>query len=303
MAKLLGIGECMVELSQLADGTLRRGFAGDVLNTLWYAAQLTDGRVEPQFFSAVGQDRCSLDMLAFIQNAEVECRFVAQDPKRSAGLYMIHLDGAERSFSYWREMSAARGMLNDMSRLWEAVAQADLVYLSGISLAILPADRVEALLDGLRSHMPDGGVLAFDPNVRPRLWEDPDRMRSVIERAARMAEIVLPSFDDERRYFGDASPAATIARYRSEATRCIVVKDGEKPTHLWTPDHAETISVPPVLNLIDTTAAGDSFNGAFLCSYLKDKDFVAAVLAGQECSAQVVSQRGALVPLAAPAPV
>ena len=35
--QFLSIGECMIEMSGDAGGNWRMGFAGDTLNTLWYA--------------------------------------------------------------------------------------------------------------------------------------------------------------------------------------------------------------------------------------------------------------------------
>ncbi len=53
------------------------------------------------------------------------------------GLYLIELDGVERSFSYWRKDSAARRLADDTSWLANAIADANLIHLSGITVAIL----------------------------------------------------------------------------------------------------------------------------------------------------------------------
>ena len=43
---------------------------------------------------------------------------VTRDPERSMGLYLIELDGVERSFHYWRQSSAARWLAGMTGRLW-----------------------------------------------------------------------------------------------------------------------------------------------------------------------------------------
>ena len=58
-----------------------------------------------------------------------------------------------------------------------------------------------------------------------------------------------------------------------------------------------SFKTPRVDTIVDTTAAGDSFNGAFLASYLNKPDFPAAVKAGQQCAAKVISRHGALIKL------
>ena len=110
---LLGIGECMVELSQAEGGLLRQSFAGDVFNSLWYARAGLPAAWQVSFCSAVGADPTSDKMMNFIEQAGVRCDAVRRLADRTPGLYMIHLDGAERSFSYWRDTSAARLLAQD----------------------------------------------------------------------------------------------------------------------------------------------------------------------------------------------
>ena len=51
---------------------------------------------------------------------------VIRDPERSMGLYLIELDGVERSFHYWRQCSAARRLADDPAALATALRGAGL---------------------------------------------------------------------------------------------------------------------------------------------------------------------------------
>ena len=70
-------------------------------------------------------------MLDFMQRAGVDCAAVQRLENRRPGLYMIHLDGGERSFSYWRENSAARLLAANRDKLAATVAAAAAIYFSG----------------------------------------------------------------------------------------------------------------------------------------------------------------------------
>lgn len=296
MKSLLGIGECMIELSSESDNLWREGFAGDVFNSLWYAKALASPETAIRFFSAVGDDPTSDKMLSFMQSAGVDVDAVTCIAGAVPGLYKIHLDGGERSFSYWRDTSAARSMLNNPQALWDAVGQADIVYLSGITMAILPDADAELLISNLRTALKPGAMIVFDQNLRPRLWKTQDRMRDVITRTSAIADIVLPSFEDEQLFFGDATPEDTAQRYLALGVNQVIVKNGGEST-LWAQgDARRSFAVNPVDGVVDTTAAGDSFNGAYLAELLRSGDTEKAIKAGQSCAAIVICNKGALVP-------
>ncbi|WP_282602659.1 sugar kinase [Paracoccus sp. PARArs4] len=289
MSGLLCIGECMIELSGGQDDLYRGGFAGDTLNTAWHAkAHLGD--VPVAFYTAVGTDRMSDRMLDFFATADIDTTGVLRIPERRPGLYMIEQRDGDRHFTYWRENSAARMLAEDAGHLSQVMAGRDLVYLSGITLAILSPAARERLLGALKDCR-----VAFDPNIRPILWESAEVMCDVIMRAAALSDIVLPSFDDEAVHFGDADPAATVERYARANPRAeIVVKDGPKPARLRADGQDSQIEVPPVASVVDATGAGDSFNGRYLAERLKGTAPDAAARAAISTSGQVIGHHGAI---------
>ena len=171
--RVVSIGECMVELRDAGPGLLSRAFAGDAYNTAVYLKRSAPS-AQVQFLSVTGADPLSLAMRAAWRAEGVEDDAAFTDPDREPGLYLIELDAAgERKFHYWRQASAARQW---MQRLraggGDPLSGADLIYLSGVSLAILPLEDLEQALLLLRWLRGRVGAIAFDPNVRPALWPD-----------------------------------------------------------------------------------------------------------------------------------
>lgn len=294
---LVGIGECMVELAQADNGLLRKSFAGDVFNTLWYARAGLDDSWTTRFMSAVGTDTVSGEMLSFFENAGIDCSAIQRLENRRPGLYMIHLDKGERSFSYWRETSAARLLAADRRKLAETIEAASAIYFSGITLAILPEDDVLALIDCLKCARSKGKTVAFDSNIRPALWQTPEQMKQMMHLAAGASTICLPSCDDERHAFGDATADAVLARYAAAGADIIVLKDGSGDVVVRSGDGVSRYRTEHVANPVDTTGAGDSFNGAFLAEFVQTNNIARSVEAGQKCAARVIRHHGALVTL------
>lgn len=294
----LSIGECMVELSGGDGGLFRMGFAGDTLNTAWYARSTLPETWEVAYFSAVGDDRYSKAMRSFLESGGISTRLVQTLPGKRPGLYIIHQEAGDRHFTYWRENSAARLLADDAELLLQAVSQADAIYVSGITLAILKPARRNELISVMEGARDDGRLVAFDPNIRPALWPDVGDMRSSIMLAASASSIVLPTFSDDAPFFGDRSAEQTVRRYLESGAREVVVKDGPNPVHVSTGRNSLFVSVEEVDNIVDATGAGDAFNGAYLAARLAGSSPEIATRAGARMAAKVIRHQGALIPRA-----
>ena len=195
--RIVSVGECMVELSGAGQGLWRQAFAGDTFNTAWYLRALMPADAQVAYLTCVGQDAISQAMVDFIAGAGIGTGCISRHPTRAPGLYMIDLKDGERSFTYWRDSSAARCLADDPDHLARCLLGADLVYFSGITLAILTPDRRRDLLAALAA---SGARVAFDSNMRLRLWSDADEMRDWIG----VNSLAFVSLDGLYRAVGEA---------------------------------------------------------------------------------------------------
>ena len=293
---IVSIGECMLELSGRGGEDWRMGFAGDTLNTLWALRALSSDKRPTSYVSAFGDDPFSKEQIAFFGANGIGIAESPIIPGARPGLYAITLTGAERSFTYWRSDAAARQLASDPARLAKSLESQALAYFSGITLAILePAPRA-VLFDALRTARKAGCMIAFDANYRPRLWSSPDLARAAFDEALAIADIALPTFTDEQALYGDASPEATATRLAKAGVAEAVVKNGELPACIRHDGRSEMLPAVHVANPVDTTGAGDSFNGSYLAARLAGLPPVEAAKKAHAVAAAVVQVRGALAP-------
>lgn len=287
----------MVELSLDGEGsTAQLGFAGDTLNTAIYLTREIPDAHQTSFVTCLGTDAFSQRMTAFIESEGI-VPAIMRNEQRLPGLYAISTDAAgERSFSYWRDSSAARTMFQAGGMAdFSALDGFDVVYLSAISLAILPAEIRAALLAWISDFRSKGGLFAFDSNYRPRLWESVEAARDAVSGAWKQCDIGLPSVDDEMALFGDTDEHAAMARLKGYGIVIGALKRGAAgPLPINARVEAD-VNYAAAEKVVDTTAAGDSFNGAFLAVYLAGGSLTEAMIAGHNRAARVIGQRGAIV--------
>jgi 2-dehydro-3-deoxygluconokinase len=149
----------------------------------------------------------------------------------------------------------------------------------------------------VRAH---GGVVAFDNNYRPRLWAHVQAARNAFAAATAAATLALMTLDDEQALWGEPDATTQLQHTLALATPEVVVKRGAMPTLVRGAD-GQVYEVPTerVVQVVDTTAAGDSFAGAYLAARLSGAPGAAAAAAGNRLAARVVQHQGAVIASAA----
>lgn len=291
------IGECMVEFSRIRGDEYRRSFGGDVYNTAVYLGRLAPSHCNIEFVSAIGDDAMSAAMKEAWREEGLSSTHVAILPGRSPGLYIIDTDETgERHFSYWRSQSAARDLTVSLERLGsDAFQRGDFIYYSGITLAILRGEQREILYEFVRTARLRGAVVAFDPNFRPALWESHDAAVEATMKAYGLADIVLTGADEQAGLFDWRSEDSGLDELERLGVREAIVKAGERG--IFGTSNGQRFHIPftPADQVVDTTAAGDSFVGAYLAFRLRSGSPEEATDLASRVARIVVASRGAIV--------
>ncbi|OED61726.1 ketodeoxygluconokinase [Vibrio tasmaniensis ZS-17] len=311
MSHIAIIGECMIELNGAPFGTMQQTYGGDTLNAAVYLNRSATSyscssdapMIRTSYVTALGSNAISQEMLNRWQDEGLSTDFVLIDEQRSPGLYLIQLDDVgERTFLYWRNDSAARYMVQhpDFDRITAQLEDVDMVFLSGISLAILPHGDQLKLLTIIQALCERGVAIAFDSNYRPKLWDSQDATKEAYQLAYKTTDIALVTFDDEQLLWGDQTPQDTIKRLHALGVKTVVVKLGAEGCLISESPKVVPIKVTttPVETVVDSTSAGDSFNGGFLSCYLTGGSVLEACQQGNALARLVIQHHGAIIPKA-----
>lgn len=300
MKNIFLFGECMIELMAASKdqpaNTMKQSFAGDVFNTAVYLKR-TFSEQKVHLVTAVGQDKFSVDMIEYFKSENIGTDFVYQSETKIPGLYSIQLDDqGERSFTYWRENSAARQVMQHITD--EAISRlsiGDMFFFSGISLAVIePSARAGFwnLIDRLKAA---GVKIVFDPNYRPRLWSSPKEAQDQFELALEKSDLSLPGVDDFEQLFG-MKTAEEVNNYCQQfALNELIIKNGEQGILVVLNGEITHFAITPVENVVDTTSAGDSFNGVYLGARLEGRSVVDSIALASKAAGFVIQHKGAIV--------
>jgi 2-dehydro-3-deoxygluconokinase len=300
--QFVAIGECMLEVQANGFGPSVLSYGGDTFNTAVYLRRCAAStQIEVSYATGLGTDHLSQTLRKEWEALGLNLNTMEYIEGRLPGMYLIETDSkGERTFHFWRENSAARAYFRaSLTALEKNLAQFDCLYFSGISLAILNEASRTRLFALLKQAQLNGSRVVFDNNFRPKLWPDRKLAQTVYLQAFATCHTAMITLDDHQAVFDCCSLDNALAHAQSLSIPEVVIKRGADNTLVRQESSSEWHSIPTlsVNQVIDTTAAGDSFAAGYLSRRLCGNSADIAAAFGNALAARVIQHRGALIPM------
>ena len=298
--KAIFLGECMIELngdiSSLGNSNslMEVNFGGDTYNSAVYFSRLTNKETNTFYCTALSKDSFSKKMMERFKIEKLNCDLIRTDGKNPPGLYSIEInEKGEWSFSYWRDKSPIKNIFLGLKgkHLLDNISNSDIFYYSGISAGILDENQKQLLIKVGAT----ADVCAFDFNFRHQLHYDKNRSQSLFKEINNYVNINFVSYDDVKYLFKIRKPNEIFNLLNNEKNlillrykNSIIFKNLDQDIKTITVPHGE---------VVDTTAAGDAFNGSFLAlmNNGKNTSIEEIILKSHAVTREVIKYKGAII--------
>ncbi|MBY0403931.1 MAG: sugar kinase, partial [Cyanobacteria bacterium] len=244
-----------------------------------------------------GQDAFAQGLKKILAAESIDSRLCKTVPGRTGVYFCSVLENGERDFLYYRDASAASTLSPEDIRplLFKDIhyQALQLVFATGITQAISASSR-KTVLKAFQLAKENGILTAFDPNYRQRLWPHTETALDAYNAILPYVDILLPSTPgDTVPVFGLEKPEQLIEYFWLKGVKLVVVKAGEKGCYVGYKKKIEHLAANSV-KVMDTTGAGDAFNGGFLHGITAGVDVIDCARLGITTAGFNVQRRGAL---------
>ncbi len=265
------LGESMALIQPLQPGLLAHAplltlAMGGAESNLAIALARLGRRV--RWISRLGADPFGDLLLNTVRGEGVDTSAVTRDPDAPTAVYFRETKGtSEPSVFYYRAGSAASRFTADhVTPEW--LAGARLLHLTGITPALGEGPRaaVFALVEAAQ----EAGVpIAFDPNLRRKLW-DASTARRVLLDLARRCDLFLPGAEEAAFLLDEGTPEDHAARFLAMGPKMVAIKQGKAGAFGAMAGCRLQVAATPVERVVDPIGAGDAFDAGFLSVLLAE---------------------------------
>ena len=287
---IICFGEPMLEFNQQPDGSYLPGHGGDTSNCAIAAAR-QGARVG--YVTHLGADTFGDSFMELWADEGVDTQGITRREDAHTGIYFVTHSEKGHAFSYFRAGSASSLMgPDDLPE--DILKSAKVLHVSGISQAISDS-AADAVFNAIDLVKQAGGLVSYDTNLRLKLWPI-ERARAIIHAGMAKCDIALPGHDDAQQLTGLNDPDAIADFYLALGTKIVALTLGAEGTLVATPDERKRIGGRKV-EPIDATAAGDTFDGAFLAELVAGRSPFEAAAYANAAAALSTQGYGAVAPM------
>lgn len=260
---IITIGEGLVELSSSQSleytDSLDKYFGGDTLTTAVAAAR---NGSSVGYISKVGNDAFK-DFLVGSWAAEgLDVSQIKMLDGHNGVYFVAGHDSGKKEFVYYRKKTAAT-MLSAKDIDEDYVKSAKIVYATGITQS-LSISAKEAVLRLFSVAKENNVTVAFDPNFDSNFWSKEEAKEAFNEVEDYIDILFLNLKSDSFALWDINSCDKLIEIFLDRGVKTVVLKSKDKSGY-FVATSSKTTFTPFFSNIkVDTTGAGDAFNGAFL---------------------------------------
>ena len=250
-------GEALVDL--IPDAKSENAYAA-VLGGSPYNVAIGLGRLgsPTAFVSRLSTDPNGESLAAALAAAGVDLSFVARDAKPSPLAFIMR--GTARTgarYSFYLDATAYDEAW-PFPKIWPAGARHLHVGSFCAVDHVHGASSVEALVMARTF-----ATISFDPNIRPMVTPDREAVLPIVEREVALASFVKASEEDLAWLYPERAPEASIAAWALLGPHFCVMTRGEQGAVAYLQSE-RFIAPSPVVDVVDTVGAGDSFMSALI---------------------------------------
>ncbi len=259
---ILAIGESLIELSTRESLTFAESFnkyyGGDVLNTAIAAARMGS---KVGYITRVGNDYFKDFLMDSWQSENLDISNVKIVDSYN-GVYIISRqpDG-KKEIMFYRKKSAAT-MLSTEDIPEGVIEKSSIVYVTGITQSLSNSAR-NAVKKACSVAGEKECLLAYDPNFTDRIWSVEEAREAMEEIIEYIDIMILSNIHDAEKLIGISSPDKIIKHFWDRGVSMVAVKMGKSGCVIGYNGEITSIPYKDVV-VVDTTGAGDTFNGGFL---------------------------------------
>lgn len=294
MAEIWTMGETLVEIMRtekdsplnqaaLFEGPFPSGSSAIMISTVARMGHSCG------IISGVGKDDFGECILNRLNKDGVDTSRVLVDPDNSTACAFVSYDheGGRKYLFHWDRTPATEAKMPDVTE--PALKEAKFLHVMGCALTA----RLEygwEIVKTVKAMKKQGTKISFDPNVRVEHLTNPVKSKEsfrIINEILAETNVFEPGIEELKLLTGEKDLDTAVKKcFRNPNLEILLLKMGSKGSRIYTRDGVIVEQGLYDLEVVDSTGAGDSSDGAFLCGLLEGKSI-------QE-SAQMAAAAGAL---------